>query len=298
MTTDPQTPRPGEIFLDHVGWFVPDIGAAAEAFARLGFVLTDYTEHRNATADGGSVPSGTANRCAMLERGYLEILTAVPGVDSALTRQLEAGIARYTGVHLIAFTVGDAAEARERLAVAGFTPDPVVNLRRPVRTDTGGEGMTAFSVIRIPPAEMPEGRIQILTQDTPDLVWQPGLIARDNAVEALTGILLRVADPAEAAERYGRFTGRNPRAIDGGAAIILDRGRIAFVAPGAAGGPVPAMVAVGLRSRDLAATRAFLAGRGVPFADAADHLVVDPAAAMGTALVIHAEGAAERLYRR
>jgi hypothetical protein len=58
------------------------------------------------------------------------------------------------------------------------------------------------------------------------------------------------------------------------------------------------MAAVGLRSRDLAATRAFLAGRGVRFADGADHLVVDPTAAMGAALVIHAEGAGGRLYDR
>jgi hypothetical protein len=307
MTTEAQVPGPGKVFLDHVGWYVPDMGLAADQFERLGFVLTPYTEHRNVTADGSSAPSGTANRCAMLERGYLEILTAVPGVESALAHQLRAGLERYQGVHVIAFTGADAAAERARLTEAGFDPQPVVNLRRPVAREEGGTGITAFSVIRIPPERMPEGRVQFLAQETPELVWQLRFIARDNAVEALTGILLVVADVAEAANRYAHFTGRHSRTIrDGGAVIILDRGRIAFAGaglpwafPGGAPTPLPVVSAVALRSRDLNATRSYLARERVRLtADANDHLIVHPDVAAGTALVIHTDGADECLYCR
>ncbi len=307
MITDPQVPGPGQVFLDHVGWFIPDLTAAGRMFERLGFVLTPYIEHRNATAYGDNVPSGTANRCAMLERGYLEILSAVSGSETALAAQLRAGLARYQGVHLIALTVADAEVERARLAEAGFDPQPVVNLRRPIALGGGGEGVAAFAVVRTPPQRMPEGRIQFLEHQTPDLVWQTSLIARDNAVEALTGILVVAADVAEITARYARFTGRNPRAIrNGGAVIDLDRGRIAFAGPelagthrGAASPPPPFMAAVALRSRDLATTRAYLARQGVQLvADAADYLIVDRNDAAGAELVIHAEGADDSLYGR
>lgn len=307
MINDPQVPRPGEVFLDHVGWFVPDMAAAGRKFERLGFLLTPYMEHRNATTDGGSVPSGTANRCAMLERGYLEILSAVPGSETALAHQFRAALARHQGVHLMAFTGADAEVERARLAEAAFDPQPVIHLRRPIAVEGGGEGIAAFSVVRTSPACMPEGRIQFLVQETPGLVWQPGLIARDNAVEALTGILVVVADVAEAAGRYARFTGRKPRSVgDGGAVIRLDRGCIAFAGRGLAGAyrdasfpSPPFMAAVALRSRDLRMTRAYLTRQGIQLvADAVDHLVVHPDDAAGIELVIHAEGADDCLYPR
>lgn len=307
MIPDRQVPQLGEVFLDHVGWFVRDLAVAGRMFERLGFVLTAYMEHRNATPGGGSEPAGTANRCAMLERGYLEILIAMPGSETPLAAQFRAAITRYEGVHLMAFTGADAEVERERLAEAGFDPQPVINLRRPISLEAGGGGIAAFSVVRTSPQLMPEGRIQFLAQKTPDLVWQSGLIARDNAIEALTGILVVAVDVAEAAARYSRFTGRNAHPTpDGGAVILLERGCIAFAGPrlastysGAASLPPPFMAAVALRSHDLAVTRSYLTRQGIQFVtDAADHLVVHPNYAAGTEIVIHAEGADECLYSR
>ena len=84
-----QTPEPGEIFLDHVGWYVPDIDQAGAAFERLGFTLTPFTPHTHESASGERTRSGTANRCAMIELGYLEILCAVPDLDTPLTAELQ-----------------------------------------------------------------------------------------------------------------------------------------------------------------------------------------------------------------
>ena len=120
----------------------------------------------------------------MLERGYLEILTHVAALETMRARELRAGLARYTGLHLVAFTCADAEIESARLKSAGFDVHPTVRLRRPMPLDGGGEGTVAFSVVRLPPGAMAEGRIQLLTQDTPDIVWQPSMIARDNAIAA------------------------------------------------------------------------------------------------------------------
>ncbi len=290
-----QTPAPGEIFLDHVGWYVPDIAAAGVAFERLGFRLTPLTPHSHESASGERTPSGTANRCAMIELGYLEILCAMPGLDTALAGQLRSGLERYTGLHLIAFTCADAVSEHARIAEAGFAPQPIANLRRPLTADDGNEAMTAFSVIRLAPGAMAEGRIQMLTQDTPETVWQPSLIARDNAIDALSGVVVCSDDVEDSASRFARLLGREATGGDAAAEIILDRGRVSFVAPGALAALIPGasapsdpfIAAVVLRSRDVRASRDYLISRGLVVREAADALVVDAAEAMGATLVIH-----------
>ncbi len=291
-----QTPAPGEIFLDHVGWYVPDIEQAGAAFERLGFRLTPFTPHSHESATGERTPSGTANRCAMIELGYLEILCAMPDLDTPLVAELRAGLERYDGLHLIAFTCADAVAEHARISAAGFSPLPIVNLRRPIATDDGASATSAFSVIRLAPGAMAEGRIQMLTQDTPEIVWQPSLIARDNAVDALSGVVVCTADVDGAVARFARFLGR--AATGGGAEIVLDRGRVSFVAPdalatllpGAAVPSDPFIAAVVLRSRDVRASRDYLASRGVAVREAAGALVVDAGDAMGATVVIHGHG--------
>src|SRR5262245_2736831 len=118
-----QTPQGEEIYLDHVGWFIKDVDAASRAFERLGFLLTPFVVSRNADPQDGTLkPSGTGNRCAMLNRGYLELIAAIEGVDTPLARQHRAATDRHVGLHVIAFTVARADAAQERLVVEGFEP--------------------------------------------------------------------------------------------------------------------------------------------------------------------------------
>jgi len=293
---DRQVPAPGEVFLDHVGWMVPDIDAAARAFARLGFPLTPYSLHGNRDpASGRVVPQGSANRLAVLERGYLEILTPVAGADSPVARHLRDSIARYVGVHLVAFTVADAEAEARRLAAAGFDLQPTVNLRRTAEGADGTEVEVAFTVIRAAFGSIPEGRIQTLTHLTPEHVWQPRYVARDNGLVALAEALFAVPDPLESAQRLACFTGRPAAATADGAAVALDRGRLSFLTPDGVAGrcaglvapPPPSIAALGFVSRDLAATRAWLTAHGVRLlADQPARLVVDPGEAMGAALIV------------
>lgn len=298
-SNEPQTPQAGQIFLDHVGWFVPDMDAASDAFNRLGFPLTPFTVHMNEQPDGSRVPSGTANRCAMIRRGYLEILTRVPEVESAITAQMDAGLARYTGLHLIAFTVGDTDAATAKLREAGFAPEPPIALRRPMPLDAGGEGTAAFSVIRLPSDAMAEGRVQVLSQDTPDVVWQPSVTAHENSLDMLSGLLICADDPEEAAIRYERFTGKPRKAEGGGFRIDLDRGRLTIcdsaacrrLLPGIDIPSMPFIAAVSIRSADIGATRSFLAAANVPLiGESGGCILVAPAAGMGACFALHADG--------
>ena len=102
---------------------------ARERLTRLGFRMTPYAEHMTPARPGAPpAPAGSANRCIMLERGYLEILT--PTGETPVGRELSAGIDRYVGVHLLAFSAHDAERERGRLAAAGFAQQPLVDLRR------------------------------------------------------------------------------------------------------------------------------------------------------------------------
>lgn len=217
-----------EVFLDHIAHWVPDMGAAAAQLERLGFLLTPYTEHTNSTAPGEPIlPAGSANRCIMLREGYLEILT--PTADTAIGQELRAGIDRYVGVHLAAFSCAEAEAQRERLVGAGFDQRPVVDLRRTVDLADGSEGELRFTVIRPVPGVMAEGRIQFLTHHTPDLLWEERWLEHPNTVERLSDLLVVVADPDEAAARFERYLGRPARRADHGWMLEFERGKLVLL---------------------------------------------------------------------
>lgn len=102
-----QLPLAAETFLDHVGHFIPDADAASAALTRAGFAPAPNSIQ---VADGQL--TGTGNVTAMLERGYIEVLFKT--ADTPLGREFDASMARYAGLHLIAFAVADVAISREQ----------------------------------------------------------------------------------------------------------------------------------------------------------------------------------------
>ena len=200
-----QVPAAGELVLDHVAHFVPHVDSASSALEKLGFTLTPFSEQTQRTEPGGPLlPAGAGNRCVMLERGYLEFLT--PTGDTPVASQLRAAIKRYTGPHLVAFGTRAPEADHARLAKAGFAPLDPVALQRAVGTPSG-RAAARFTVVRVPPGTMPEGRIQFCQHHTPELLWQPRWIEHANATVALHGVVLCVSDPQDAARRFGRYCG-------------------------------------------------------------------------------------------
>jgi hypothetical protein len=223
---DRQLPLGEEIFLDHVGHFVRDPQAASRALARAGFAPTPMSVQTQPDPAGATRPTGTGNVTAMLTRGYVEVLFKT--ADTPLGQELDAAMARYAGVHLVAFAVKDAAGARQRLQESGFRVRPLVEMQRPV--DTGGQpGTAAFTVARLEPGEMPEGRIQLLTHRTEPMVWQPRWLSHPNGAIGLTSVVIAVNDLNEAGQRFERLTGRRARRSSLGQTIDLERGGVDLV---------------------------------------------------------------------
>lgn len=222
-------PSPGRLVLDHAAHFVPDTGAAGRALQQLGFAVTPFSaQSHRATPDAPPTPAGAGNVCVMLRRGYLEFLT--PTGDTPVANRLREATARYVGVHLVALGTADPESDRSRLAAGGFDPLPVLALERPIETPDG-ERTARFAVVRVPSGTMPEGRIQFVQQQTPELSWQRRWLDHPNRAFALAGIYLCVADPAATAARYERYLGLAAAPWGGGRRIATERGDLIFVAP-------------------------------------------------------------------
>lgn len=262
-TTARLLPAGEEIFLDHVGHFVGAAEAAGRALARAGFAPTPPSVQR----DGGPEQrlTGTGNVTAMLAQGYIEVLFKT--ADTALGREFAAALARHAGVHLAAFAVANAARAHQRLAAAGFRMRPLVSMERPVST-LSGPAVAAFSVLRAVPEAMPEGRIQMLTHHTGDVVWQRRWLDHPNTARALIDVVIAVADVREAALRYARFCGRAAEQtrlgalvrLDRGAVLLTDRDALAGLLPELPIGALPAMAGYAIGVHSLAQARAIAHG--------------------------------------
>ena len=303
-TSRRQLPIGDEIFLDHVGHFVRDAQAASRALRRAGFAPTPVSIQANKEPSTGRLaPTGLGNVTAMFARGYMEVL--FKNSDTTLAGELDAALARRAGLHLAAFSVADAAAARERLAGAGFPVRELVRMQRPVETENGS-GLAAFTIARVKPMAMPEGRIQLLTHHTEDAVWQPRWLSHANSVCELIDVVIAVGDVEEAAQRFARFTGRAATLTPGGALIRLDRGGIYLVShdrateklPEVPVTSLPFMIGYALRVESLAAAEAAVNGADLEWRAFEDGIVATFPAELGQGAWFFVE-AAERLpWRR
>lgn len=277
-----QRPATGALAVDHIAHWVPDREAAFGELVRLGFAPTPFSEQFTRTSpDAPPVAAGTGNHCAMLERGYLEFLAPIADTPNAAV--LRAGIARYTGVHLIAFGTVEPDAQHARLAREGFAPLAPVALQRDIETPDGMR-TARFAVVRTAAGAMPEGRVQFVEHKTPEHLWQGRWIAHPNTSFALTRIHLCVADPAEAAARFARYTGLVATMRDGAPGIASARGDLVFrdaaatkAALGVDPPALPWIAGYTLACRDLARAPA---GR-----EAARGRVVVPSPALGGVIV-------------
>jgi len=297
LDVDRQLPLGDEMFLDHVGHFVPDPRDAGRALTRAGFAPTPVSVQ----VDPAGAPTGTGNVCAMLTRGYVEVLFKTAATP--LAAELDVSMARYPGVHLAAFAVADAAKAHARLGAAGFALRPLVNMQRPVDTEAG-PATAAFTVARVERGAMAEGRIQILTHHTEDAVWQKRYLAHPNGARGLASVVIVVADVEEAAARFVRFTGRRATPTRSGQAVALERGRVALVTraafeamlPEIAVASLPFIGAYGIVVASLDAAAAVLARAGLRTRRVDDCLVAPFPAELGQGAWLLAERGEASLF--
>lgn len=66
--------KPIALDLDHAGITVRNLHAGRDAFLRLGLTLTQRSHHKGSRFPGSPIEDwGSANHCAMLSQGYLEV---------------------------------------------------------------------------------------------------------------------------------------------------------------------------------------------------------------------------------
>lgn len=212
---DRQRPPPGQLYLDHVSHFVPDLDKAGALLEELGFAVTPVSAQ--ITQDG---PAGTSNRCVMLESGYLEFLR--PTADTPNALRMRKSMRRYRGVHLVCFGTPAAEEEHFRLQNHGFAPQPLVRLERRVE-----DGMTVrFAVVRAAPGKMPEGRVQYVQHLVPEAIWRPKHLKHRNGVLGLAAAYVVASDPVRAAARWARFMAGLPRREGKFVSLETDRGKV------------------------------------------------------------------------
>ena len=297
MAAADQVPPSGKLNIDHVAHFVPHVDAASSALEQAGFTLTPFSAQSHRLEPGGPlVPAGSGNRCVMLREGYLEFLT--PTADTPIANQLRTAIQRYTGVHLIAFGSADAEADHARLEKNGFTPLPTVALQRQIGTEQGEE-TARFSVVRVPPGTMAEGRIQYCQQHTPQWLWQDRWTAHANGARGLTAVIICVDDPQEAAQRYARFTGLLAQFGNDQWRINTQRGALLFVTAdqlqhtlGIHAPALPWIAGYVLTTDDLALTRTRLKAGACNTRDLdAAHLLLEWPNALGGLVIFQPAGA-------
>jgi len=208
---DRQRPPAGELCLDHLGHLVPDLDAAAAVWEKLGFAVTPVSHHQVS-----GKPTGTSNRCVMLEQGYLELLA--PTMDTPHANRVREHMKRFVGLHLACLGTPDAAAEQARLGTQGFEPEPLVNLERKVESGK----LARFNVIYLPPGKMPEGRVQYCEHLTPEHVWREGFVNPFG----LSAVYVVADEPEEVAARWGRFGGLLPRPEDGLVRLDTARGQV------------------------------------------------------------------------
>src|SRR5262245_10389659 len=206
-----QRPPAGELNVDHLGHFVPDLDAAAAVWEKLGFRVTPVSHHQV-----GGKPAGTSNRCVMLDQGYLELLA--PTMKTPNAQRVRDRMKRFVGVHLACFGTPAAQAEHARLAAHGFEPQPLVNLERKI--ENGAQ--LRFSVVYVPPGKMDEGRVQYCEHLTPQHVWREGFV---NPFR-LRAVYVVAKDPKQAAARWARFAGLIPRREHGFVCLDMARGQV------------------------------------------------------------------------
>lgn len=277
--------------LDHVGMFGDDLDTLSQTYERLGFHLTPVSQHARPAAPGHPATlRGTANRCAMFRRGYLELLAVVdPALD---TLGVPEALARYAGLHIIAFDVRDPATARRTLAEAGirFTE---TSLERHVGTPDG-TGRARFTQFKPEAHQYPEGRVFMLHHETRDLVWQTRYLQHPNTATRLKEVIVAVDDANAASERYRRYLGcaalphagmrRHPLA-DGTFFTLTTPQALMATFPMADVAELPRPAAMVVEVADIGTAERFIRAHGIDVERRQDRIIVDPRDAAGVALI-------------
>jgi hypothetical protein len=277
--------------LDHVGLYVHSMQVAAQQYERLGFQLTALSQHSSQNLQTGAVTlAGVGNRCAMLRKGYLELVAIVDPTRDP--RGVAAGLQRYEGLHILALRAYDVQATCAALRAEGFDAS-LGDLRRTIDLPEGPQ-VARFTQVRTPAATLPEATVFMLRHETPELLWREPLLEHPNGAQSLDEVLLLVAESLEAvADRYARYLGVAAQRDAQGTFFALPHGVLRLISPqgmaarfaGVQAPVAPFAMGYVVGVSDVAHTAAWLQAQGVPFTQGTEELWVAPEHAGGACVV-------------
>lgn len=198
-----------QLSLDHCGTIVRDLAAASARWEALGFALSPLSRQRGRMPGRDEESAwATANRCAIFQRGYLELIGIV---DETCFNPWTGFLDRFEGLHLLALRVPDAdaayAELLARSASLQEALNPPVQRARKLDVD-GYERTMRFRNIFSKDAHYPEGRYIVLEHQTPEYLWQSRYQSHPNGALALEAVMLCADDVSAQRARLATLLGR------------------------------------------------------------------------------------------
>lgn len=272
-------------YLDHSGLVVSNLDGAARQLAALGFSLQPRSHHTVPNADGSLRLAGTANQCAMLERGYIELITVTdPTADSFSRTEIGGFLGRFEGLHLIAIGTGSARATEERLNTRDVAPLAMRALHRRIDLPEGLRD-AGFHLIQVPEPSSPNIAFFFIEHLTPELLWRPNSMVHPNGAVSLYELVVVTDDMARARIIHEAVFGQVAIERDGGLCFPLDRSQFLVLTPEAAachyganlpGRALPHCAGQAVGVVKLSAAAAILEANGVPFTQVNERLTVGP----------------------
>ena len=214
--------------LDHIGFAARDLPPLLEAFSELGFHITTPAELLGVDPATGRPSSlGQTSAHIVLAQTYIE-LTAVP--DPSSVNHLQPYLQRYEGLQILALREADLETAHARIGASGLVVTPVKTARR--RISYGQRhGDACFNWFMLDPDHSPEGLVCFVTNETPELVFQPEVQRHPNGAVDVTGVVICTAEPREMASRYTSVLGPPAEIHDDRALFALGNSTITVFTP-------------------------------------------------------------------
>lgn len=280
--------------LDHVGVAVRNLDAGRDIFQRLGFQLTVRSHHRGSRAPGAPVePWGSANHCAMLQRGYLEVIGLT---DPAKFSTVKGMLDNYEGAHIVALQGESVDTAHSELRKFGLAVDEPRDLERMAAYGPDGTDSrrVAFRNMYMARSIFTEARLQYTEHLTREVMWQPHLLEHPNGALALSDLFLCSEDVEATVLKLAPVFGVQARQVSQGEHLLrLHHSSIRILTPEAWAEwateaklpPLPAPVGLGVQVRSLGATRDHLVRNGFTVqAGRANGIWVGPEQACGAVI--------------
>jgi catechol 2,3-dioxygenase-like lactoylglutathione lyase family enzyme len=279
--------------LDHIAHAVRDLDAAADLYARLGFLVGARNRH----------PWGTHNRIVQLPGFFIELLTVAEpeklgneGLSRLFGRTNQTFLRRQEGFSILFLESQDATLDAAAFKSAGIAASAVMNFEREGKRPDGNPVKVAFSLAFARDGQIATAGFAVCQHHYPENFWNLAFHDHANTARTIAGVVLAADNPADHHIFFSAFAGeRELLATSSGITVRTPRGEIQVMNPAAFRSQFsvdPPDISAGARLaalrfgvKEMPAVEATLKTNKVAFTEHRGRIVVGPDAARGATIV-------------